>query len=137
MTVINKNKILSCWKIQLFFWLKLIVFFKERMQGWMELALRLFGDLNFYVEFFLITGWCYVSIKDKMPLISCFVVNNINFSFFRIKYKLRILFKGYFLRIIFIQVKLIAFDFLLWNKGTKWWFRLFFIEKVFFEFVSL
>ena len=136
-TIIEKNQILFCWVLDLLIGLKLIVFFKKRMQGRMKLALWLFGNLHFYIVLFFIAGRSYTSVKNEMSFIGCFVVDYVNFSLFGIKNKLCILFKAYFLRVILIKVKLVTFDLLLWNKRMMWRIWFLFMIEILFEFVCL
>lgn len=137
MTIIEKNQILFCWVLDLLIGLKLIVFFKKRIQGWMEFTLWLFGDLNFDVVLLFITGGGDTSIKNEMPFISCFVVNDVNLGLFRIEDKLRVLFKTDFFRVIFIKVKLVTFDLLLRYKRMMWRVWFLFMVEILFELVSL
>lgn len=80
----------------------------------MELALRFFCDLYFDRELFLKGAGSHVAIQNQVALVNSFIVKNVDFGFFGVKYDLCILLKTYLLWVVFIEVEFIAFNFLGW-----------------------
>lgn len=123
MAVVYKDKVLfQDWVLlftghchTFFVWLQVVfigISFEVRVNWSLKFSLWLSGDLNFDRELFIIRGWCHAAVKYQMALISWFVVDNVNSWLFGVKNNLRVFLKTDFLRIIFVQIKLEAFDFL-------------------------
>ena len=67
------------------------ILLKERMNGRMQLILRLLYNLNLNRVLFLISGRSYIAIEYKMAFIIGLVINNIDSGLFGIKNDLGIL----------------------------------------------